>query len=148
MGLPTAAIMTAAILRYRADITLRGLLVGSTAPTWNIFDADGMPVNQPFPYVVISIPVEQSGAGLVMGTDGVDSYLYASTFTQTGASGGCAQARGIAAQLYYLTHPKPFDLEASGFSQFFCLFQDKHEVPQQDGITQMIVQRFKLMTQG
>lgn len=152
MTLPTPVIITAAITRYRNDATLQGLLGSPTHASKSVFDEDGAPVNYPFPYIVCSIPTEQTGTALVMGMDGVDSYLQVGVFTQTGASGGFAQARGIATQVYNLMfsggRPVPFDLSASGLNQFFCLFQDQRPVPQPDGITQMIAQRYKLMTQG
>lgn len=149
MALPTAAIQTAFLARLRGDATLQSLLVGSTSPTWNIFDAEGVPVNQLFPYVVVFPITSQSGTGLVMGLDGVDSFVQVSVFTQVGASGGFSQARGIAKQVYSLVHPnKVLDLSASGFSNFFLMFQDEQELPGQDGITQHIAHRYKLMTQG
>lgn len=148
MALPTTAIQTALLLRYRNDTTLQGLLTGATSPLWSIFDEGGVPTNRAFPYITVYPITEQSGTGLVMGLDGVDSFVQISTFTQTGASGGFAQARGIAAQAYKLLQTKPLDLSASGFSQFFLLFENKQELMGQDGITQQIVQRFHLMSQG
>lgn len=148
MTLPTPDIITAALTRYRADTTLQGLLVGSSAPLWSIFDEEGVPVNRPFPYVTVFPITSTSGTGLVMGLDGVDTWLQLAVYTQTGASGGFAQARGIMKQLYSLTQPKPFDLSGSGLSNFFCMFENEQETPQQDGITQQIVHRYKLMTQG
>jgi Protein of unknown function (DUF3168) len=150
MSLPTNAIQTALLLRLRADTTLQGLLVGSSSPSWSIYDEGGVPTNRAFPYITTYPITEQQGTGLVMGLDGVDSYVQVSVFTQTGASGGFAQARGIAAQAYKLLQPpaKPLDLSASGLSNFFCMSDNKTEQMGQDGISQQIVMRFHLMTQG
>ncbi|BCL83175.1 DUF3168 domain-containing protein [Ktedonobacteria bacterium brp13] len=145
MALPTGAIQTAFLSRYRADVPLQGLLVGSATPTWNIFDEGGVPTNQPFPYGVVFPITSQSGTALVMGRDGVDTYIQVSVFTQ---AGGFAQARAIIARIYYLTHQKPLDLLLSGFSQFFLMFDNEQEQQQSDGITQQIVHRYKLFTQG
>lgn len=148
MALPTAEIQSGFISRYRNDAPLQGLLVGSTAPTWNIFDATGVPTGQSFPYVVVQPITSQSGTAMVMGRDGVDTYMQVSVVTQTGATGGFAQARAIAKQIYFQTHLKPLDLSEDGFSQFFLQFDNEQEMGQQDGISQMIVHRYKLMTQG
>jgi hypothetical protein len=148
MSLPTAEIQSGFMTRYRADATLQGLLVGSVAPTWNIFDADGVPTAQPFPYVVVQPITSNLGTAFTMGMDGVDTYVQVSVLTQTGATGGFGQARAIAKQIYKLTHPHPLDLSASGFSQFLLLFDDEQELPQGDGLSQMITHRYKLMTQG
>jgi hypothetical protein len=40
------------------------------------------------------------------------------------------------------------DLSASGFSNFFLLFENKLEMPGPDGISQQVIMRFHLMTQG
>lgn len=145
MAHPTAEIQTGFLTRYRADTPLQGLLTGSASPTWNIFDSGGVPTNQAFPYVVVFPITSQSGTGLVMGLDGVDSFVQVSIFTQ---AGGFAKARSIAKQIYKITHTKPLDLSASSFSQFFLMFDNEQEMEEPDGITQMIVHRYKLMTQG
>lgn len=145
MGLPTAAIEAGFITRYRADTTLQGLLVGSTSPTWNIFDAGGVLTNQAFPYVVVYPITSQSGTALAFGTDAVDSFVQVSIFTQ---AGGLSKARAIAKQIYALTHQKALDLSASGFNQFYVMFDNEQEMEESDGITQQIVLRFHLMTQG
>jgi hypothetical protein len=148
VALPTGAIQTAFIARLRGDATLRGLLVGSTTPTWNIFDSGGVPVGQSFPYVVVSPILSQSGEDLSFGTDAVDTFVQSSVFTQTGASGGFSQARGIAKRIYDIVHEKALDLSLSGFSQYLLLFDNEQELPQSDGITQLIATRWKLQTQG
>lgn len=145
MGLPTAAIQTGLITRYRADVPLQGLLVGATAPTWSVFDQGGVPTNQPFPYVVLFPITSQSGEDLSFGTDAVDSFVQVSTFTQ---AGGIAKARAIAKRIYDITQERALDLSASGFSQYFILFDNEQEIPESDGITQHIAHRYKLMTQG
>lgn len=148
MALPTGAIQTAFIARLRGDVTLQGLLVGSTTPTWNIFDSGGVPVGQSFPYAVVFPILSQSGEDLSFGTDAVDTFVQTSVFTQVGASGGFSQARGIAARIYTLMHEKALDLSSSGFNQYLLLFDNEQEIPQSDGITQMIATRWKLQTQG
>lgn len=148
MALPTAEIQTGFITRYRSDIPLQGLLVGSVAPTWSVFDAEGVPTGQSFPYVVVQPITSQSGTALTMGLDAVDTYIQVSVVTQTGVTGGFAQARAIAKQIYKLTHLKPLDLSSNGFSQFFLMFENESELTQSDGMTQMITHRYKLMTQG
>jgi hypothetical protein len=147
MSLPTIAIQTAAILRYRADSTLRSLL-GGAAPTWKIYDENGAPTNTPFPYIVIYPASSRSGTALTFQIDAVDSILQVSVFTQAGASGGFAVVRAIAKRIYDITHKKPFDLSSSGFTNFFLLFQSEDELPSLDGITQEIGVRFHLMVQG
>jgi len=145
MSLPTAAIQTAALARYRADTPLQGLLVGSVTPTWSIFDQGGVPTNKTFPYVVLFPILSQVGTALAFGTDAVDTYLQVSVFTQ---AGGFAQARAIIKRIYDITQEKAFDLSGSGFNQFSLMFDNEQEAPQQDGITQAIHHRFKLMSQG
>ena len=146
MTLPTGAIESALITRYRADAVLQGLLTGAASPTWNIFDANAVPINQPFPYVAVNVITEQLGTAFTAGRDSVDSFVQVSVFTQSGASGGFATARAIAIEIYAITHRQALDLSASNLSNFFLLFQDKQEIA--DGITQHIPIRFKLMTQG
>lgn len=147
MGLPTIAIQTAAIARYRADAPLQGLLAGS-APLYNIFDEDGAPTNTPFPYIAMHPATSKRGKALTFELDAVDSLFQIWIYTQQGASGGFAKARQIEKRLYDITHKQPFDLSASGFSNFFLLYQDSKEPQSSDGITQQIVMQFQLMTQG
>lgn len=145
MSLPTAAIQTAAITRYRADTPLQGLLVGSVSPTWSIYDQMGVPTNTVFPYLVVFPITSQIGAAIAFGLDSVDTYIQVSAYTQ---AGGFAQARAIIKRIYDITHEKAFDLSGSGFNQFSLMFDNEQEQPQQDGITQAIHHRYKLMTQG
>lgn len=148
MAVPTGAIQAAFIARLRGDTTLQGLLTGSTTPTWSIFDSGGVPVSQPFPYIVVFPILSQIGEDLSLGTDAVNTFVQTSVFTQTGASGGFFQARGIAARIYALMHEKALDLSSSGFNQYLLLFDNEQEIPQADGITQLIATRWKLQTQG
>lgn len=147
MGLPTIAIQQAAITRYRADTTLQGLLAGSS-PLYNIFDENGAPTNTPFPYIVMHPISSKKGKSLTFALDAVDNILQVWIYTQQGASGGMATARQIEKRIYDLTQKQPFDLSASGFNNFFLLFQDSKEPQSSDGITQEIVMQFQLMTQG
>lgn len=147
MGLPTIAIQTAAVTRYRADTTLQPLLAGAS-PIWNIFDEQGAPTNTPFPYIAVYPIRSKRGTALAFQTDAVDSTFQVSVYTQVGASGGLAKARAIAKRIYDTTHKQPFDLSASGFANFFLLFLAEEVVPTSDGITQEIALKFQLMTQG
>lgn len=147
MGLPTIAIQTAAITRYRADTTLQGLL-GGASPLWNIFDENGAPTNTPFPYLVIYPMSSKRGENKAFGLDAVDSVFHVCVYTQTGASGGMAKARAIEKRIYDLTDSKPFDLSASGFANFFLLYESGNVQPTADGITQEISLKFELRTQG
>lgn len=148
MTLSTGPIQSAAIARYRADTTLQGLLVGSQAPLWNIYDANGVPTNTTFPYVVLYQITVQSGTAMTFAQDGQDVWTQVSVFTQTGADGGFSQARGIAKRVYDLTNRQPLDLSSSGLADVFLMFEASSEEPQPDGITQHIPMRFKHMTQG
>jgi hypothetical protein len=151
MALPTGAIMTALIARYRADTTLAGLLGNPTNPPGAIFDGGGgVPPNQVFPYVAVYIPASTSGTTLAMGQDAVDSYVQVSAFTQPGATGGLKKARDLIARIYALTQPPAasLDLSASGFANFFMLFENEQELPPlADGLTPAVMHRYKLMTQ-
>lgn len=145
MALPTASIQTGFITRLRASTDLRSALVGSISPEWSMYDQGGVPTNQAFPYVAIFPITSGSGTALAMRTDAVDTYVQVSIFTQ---SGGFAQARNIAKIIYSLLQKQAFDLSGDGFNQFFLLFDYEQELMQADGITQMIVHRYKLMTTG
>lgn len=145
MSLPTAAIQTAAISRYRADTPLQGLIVGSTSPTWSIFDQGGVPTNKTFPYLVVFPITSQQGMAFAFGTDAVDTFMQVSAFTQTG---GLSQARAIIKRVYDITHKQAFNLSGSGFNQFLLLFDNEQELQEQDGITQAIHHRYKLGTTG
>jgi hypothetical protein len=145
VGYPVPAIQIAIIARLRGDTTLRGLLVGSAAPEWNVYDADGVPVNQPCPYVVTFPITNQSGEDLSIGTDAVDTYQQISIFTE---SKGYAQARAIAKRVYDLFMPnKTLDLSGDSFNQYTLFFDSDQELDE-DGINQHIPQRYKLQTQG
>lgn len=147
MGLPTDAIEVATIARLRGDTSLQAL-IGSAAPLWNIFDFNGVPINQAFPFIAAAPIANQVGSAMTLEMNAVDTWIQISIYTQTGATGGFKQARGIASRIYDLFHRQALDLSASGFSNFFCLFENAPEEPQPDGITQHIPMRFKLMTQG
>lgn len=144
MALPTAEIQTGLISRYTADSTLTAMLASTSA----VYDAGGVPINQPFPYIVLYPITSQVGTAITMEMDAVDPWIQVSIFTQTGATGGFSLARRIAKRIYVLTNRQALDLSADSFSNFFVMFENEQELPQQDGITQLIAQRYKLMTQG
>lgn len=148
MAIPVLAIETAAFARMRGDTTLQGLMTSGSAPNWSIYGFEGVPINQPFPYISAGVPVTQAGSAETMDTPGKDVRLQISVLTQSGASGGFAQAWEIANRIDDLFNRHALDLSASGFSNFFILFESAPELPQPDGITQHIPVTFKLMTQG
>ena len=144
MGLPVGEMQSAYISLYRGDTTLQALLTGSSSPTWNVFDADGVPTNQPFPYVVVQQILGKLGTLFVFGNDAADISTLVSVFTQ---AGGFATARGIAKRIDTLTHMTSLTL-AGGFLDIGILRENYVEVPEKDGITQHIAQRFKAFVQG
>jgi hypothetical protein len=143
MGYPVAAIQIAIIARLRGDATLPGLLTGAVTPEWSIYDADGIPTNKLFPYIGTFPITNQVGSDLAFGTDAMDTWQQVSVFTK---SKGFAQARAIAGRIYGLLDQKGLDLSASGFNQYFLLFNQDQELG--DGIYQHIPMRFALRTQG
>lgn len=123
---------------------MQGLLTGATSPTWNIFDALGVPTNQPFPYIVVFPVTSTKGTAFAFGSDSIDTTVQVSIFTM---AGGFSPARIIAKQVYSLTDQKSLTL-ANGFNNFFVLFDNEVETPQNDGLTQMIAHKYMLKTQG
>lgn len=148
MGIPASAIEIAALARLRGDTTLQGLMTSATASPWSIFPFGSVPINQAFPYIACGVPVNQVGTADVMALAGVDSELQISVLTQTGATGGFHTAWQIANRVNALFDRQALDISASGFSNFFLKFQSAPEMPQDDGLTQHIPMRFRLMTQG
>jgi hypothetical protein len=146
MGLPVGEVQTAYITLYRGDTTLRGLLTGAVSPSWNVFDADGVPIAQPFPYVVVQMITASLGTVFAMGTDATDVWVQVSVFTQTGP-GGFTQARGIAKRVDLLTQMVSVTL-ANGFTNVGTLREMYQEIPERDGITQHIAQRYKAWVSG
>jgi hypothetical protein len=144
MGLATGAVQEAFISRYRADTPLQGLIAGSAAPTWNIFDQGAVPVGQTFPYVEVFPITTQIGTALSMGQDANDVFMQMSVYTRYG---GMKQARDIAKQIYDLTHQYKFSL-SDGFGNALTLFENEQELELQDRITQQITHRYKLMVSG
>jgi hypothetical protein len=144
MGLPTAEAEAAFITRYMGDSTLQGLLGNPANPPGAIYDAMSVPTGAPFPYVVVQPITSQLGTAFAFGTDATDLFMQVSVYTQ---SGGFAQARAIAKQVYSLTHRYQFSL-SGGFTNILTLFENEQEVPQPDGLTQAIIHRYKLDTQG
>lgn len=144
MGYPVDAIQTAIIARLRGSTTLQGLLVGSTAPEWGVYDADAVPVGKTCPYVVTFPITSQSGEDLSFGGDAVDTWQQISIFTK---SKGYAQARAIAKCVYGLFMPnKTLDLSSSGFNQYSLFYDNEQALP--DGVEQHIAQRYALKTEG
>ena len=144
MGLPVGELQSATIMLYRGDTTLQGLLTGAVSPTWNIFDADGVPTNQPFPYVVVQMITARLGTAFAMDYDAADVYIQASVFTQ---AGGFLTARGIAKQVDHLTQKAQLTL-TGGFTNFGTLRDMYQEIPEKDGITQHVAMRYKAWCTG
>lgn len=144
MGLPVGELQTAYIALYRGDTTLQGLLTGATSPTWNIFDADGVPINTAFPYVTVQQILGKLGTVFAMGTDATDILTLVNVFTQ---AGGFLKARAIAKQIDALTQKTSLTL-TGGFTNIGTLREMYVEVPAKDGLTQQISQRFKAWIQG
>jgi hypothetical protein len=146
MGLPTAEIQAALITRYRGDSTLQGLLGGSANPPGAVFDMGAVSTNTTFPYVAVFPITSQLGTAKTLALDAVDTWVQVSIYTQQAQ--GFMQARGLAKRIYWLTNEQAVDLSASGFSNFFALFENEQQKEEDDGLTQQIVHRYKFMTQG
>ena len=148
MGLPTGEEQAAIITRLRGDSTLQSLLGSPVNPPGSIFDASGLAVNQAFPYIGVFPITSARGTAKAFGSDSVDSIVQVSIFTNVGAPGaGFAQGRAIASRVYVLLHEQALTL-ANGFHNFFIQFLTEQEFPEADGLTQQIVQRYQLKTQG
>lgn len=144
MSLSVGAVQTAFITRYRGDGTLQSLLGTPTNPPGAIFDASGVPTGQPMPYLVVVPITAQSGTARAMGQDGLDIFMQVAILTQ---SSGFNVARQLAAQVYALTQQYSFAL-SGGPANCFTLFEQEHEMPQNDGLTQLLTHRYKVMTIG
>jgi len=148
MGLPTGEEQTAIITRLRGDGTLQGLLGSPVNPPGAVFDASGIAVNQPFPYIGVFPITSARGTAKAFGSDAVDSIVQVSIFTNVAApDAGFAQARAIAKQVYSLLQERALSL-SGGFHNFFIQFLTEQELSEADGLTQHIVQRYQLKTQG
>ena len=144
MGLPVGEVQTSVVTLLRADTTLQGLLVGAISPRWSIFDSTGVPTLQPFPYIVLNIVTGSIGTLLVMGTDAVDVRVQVATFDQ---NIGFERSRGIAKRVHTLIEWQTITL-TGGFTAVYNAIEMYQEVPQKDGLTTQIVQRYKFMISG
>src|SRR5229473_3389266 len=148
MALPTGEIEAAIISRLRGDTTLQTLLGTVTNPPGSVFDAGGLATNQPFPYIGVFPVTSARGTAKSFGMDSVDSIMQVSIFTNVGAPGaGFEAARALAKQVYALLQQQSLSL-ANGFRNFFIQFLSEQEIQEADGLTQHIVQRYQLKTQG
>lgn len=148
MALSTGATQAAVIAKYRGDTTLQGLLVGSSAPAWNIFDAGAIRTGQTFPYLEVFTITGKLGTGFSAGGDANDIFLQVAAFTRYG---GMKQARDIMTQVYALTHgPIAGPLTIPGFTNFLTLFDTEIEqgIRGGDGITEQIAHRYLVMNAG
>ena len=151
MGNPSRPIQREAVARLRGDAPLATLLGSPTNPPGAIFDNGGAATNSPYPLIIVWPILSESGTALSMGTDAVDVYVQISVWTQSGGvDAGFDEAEQIAARIYGLFQPPadPLDLSGYGFTNFFLLFQNQIPGEQDDGQTQKIDMRFKLMNVG
>lgn len=137
MGLPTGEVQTALIALYRNDTTLQGLLVGSSAPTWNVFGMSSEPSGTAFPYLSVGIPSGVQGIARAMGLDAVDLVAQFSIFTR---SGGFLQARAIAKQVYALIEPPATLSLTGGFTHVMTQLKSYNELEEPDGIQHVPLQ--------
>lgn len=140
----------AIIARLRGDATLQGLMVGASAPEWNIFDKGGGGVISPaFPYVYVHPITMAPGSLLTMGTDANDIFHQVDVYTKTE---GFWQAQGIVARVYALLHGplnKTTPLVLSSGAVCVLLFENRQELEEiSDGLIQHIADRYKVQTQG
>lgn len=142
------ATQAAFIAKYRGDTALQGLMIGASAPEWNIFDKGGAGIISPvFPYVYVHPITMTTGSTLTMGTDGNDIYMQVDVFT---AQQGFDEARQIIARIYALTHgPVAGQFTLSTGVNVSTLFEHRDEVEETtDQLVQHIADRYKLMNQG
>jgi hypothetical protein len=75
----SVATQIAVVNRYRGDATLQALMVGASAPEWNIFEQGGSnPLAPVFPRVMVEPITTQLGTLFAMGTDAMDVYMLVS----------------------------------------------------------------------
>ena len=141
MALPQTELITAMITAYRSDTTLQGLIVGSSAPTWNIFDS--VPINQAFPYVVLNTITANLGTGLTFEHNAQDLLIQIDVFSQYA---GFKEAQGIASRIDTLTNRVSFAM--ADFANFFTLFNNSMQLVEPDGLTRRVMLEYKLFTQG
>lgn len=141
MALPQSELITAMITAYRADTTLRALIIGATTPTWNILDA--VPTNQVFPYVVLNGITANIGTGLTFDHNAHDLLIQIDIFSQYA---GFKEAQGIASRIDTLTNRVSFAM--TDFTNFYTLFNNSLQLVEQDGITRRVMLQYRCMTQG
>lgn len=145
MGYPTGEVQTAAMAVLRGDITLQGLLGNPANPPGGIYDAGGVPMDTPFPYITVEPITTQEGTLLVMGTDAKDVYLQTSAFTKYL---GFSQARALTKQICSLFDPQRLLTLTGGFNNAFLAFDNAQELEDGDVGVRYVVARFKLYIQG
>lgn len=142
MALPQQELITAMVTTYRADSTLQGLLVGATAPTWNIFDS--VPIRQAFPYVVLNAITGNEGTLLTMPYGkAIDLLVQIDVFSQYQ---GFVESWKIASRIDSLTNQVSFVL--ADFVQVFTLLSNTLQLVEPDGITRRVLSRYRCMIQG
>ena len=141
MALPQSELITAMITTYRADAWLQELLIGATAPTWNIFDS--VPINQAFPYVVLNTITANLGTAMTFEYNAHDLLIQIDVFSQYA---GFKEAQGIASRIDTLTNRQSF--VTADFNNFFTLFNTSRQMVEQDGLTRRIMIEYKCLTQG
>lgn len=141
MALPQSELITAMITAYRADTTLQGLIVGSSAPEWGIFDK--VPTNQVVPYVVLNSITATLGTALTFEYNAHDLLIQIDVFSQYL---GFKEAQGIASRIDTLTNRQSF--ATADFNNFFTLFNNSLQMVEPDGLTRRVMLEYKAMTQG
>lgn len=141
MAFPQTELVTVMMAKYRADTTLRGLIIGATAPEWGIFDS--VPTNEAFPYVVINEISTVLGTAMTFDYNAHDMLVQIDVFSQYS---GFNEARAIASQIDELTNRKSFTLV--NFTNFSMLFNSSFQKVEEDGITHRVMAEYKAMTQG
>jgi Protein of unknown function (DUF3168) len=141
MALPQTELVTAMMTKYRADATLRGLIVGASAPEWGIFDS--VPTNEVFPYAVVNDISAVIGTALTFDYNAHDLLVQIDVYSQYQ---GFNEARAIASRIDTLTNRQSFAM--TDFNNFFTLFNNSFQKVEPDGITRRVMLEYKYMTQG
>lgn len=142
MALPHSELTTALFTTLRADTTLRGLLAGSSAPEWGIFDA--VPTNEPFPYVAIHDITSATGAALTMPNGKANDLMI--PFDVFSQYPGFQEAQKIASRIDTLVNEVSQSM--ADFSNYMTLINDTRQFTEPDGITRRLMARYKFYTQG
>lgn len=142
MALPHQELLTALFTTLRGDTTLRGLLTGSSAPAWGIFDA--VPTNEPFPYVVIHEVTSVTGIALTMPFGKANDFMI--PFDVFSQYAGFQEAQKIASRIDTLVNEVSQSM--ADFNNYMTIINDTKQMVEPDGITRRLMARYKFYTQG